>query len=140
MQQEICDRFFYYQVFAFYAHYRCRYQTSLKLNLKSYRYALIINDPLLKTLVLDLLAHNHVFIGSIYRGIHYFDEAQALAKILKNQSWFSAIEVSKLNYNSRFSMDPELDLKKIKSAFTKVKGIDNYSEGALLLSKTHLHS
>lgn len=132
------DRFFYYQALAFYAHFHCRYNTSLYFNNKSFQFSLKTNDPLWKTLAIDLLGHNNVYLGSIHRGTYYLEQAKDIAETLGNNSWVKATTVSLLNYSAKFTDNPKETISQIKKHLKSLKGVDNYSEGILLLALTHL--
>ncbi|MGE3609574.1 MAG: DeoR family transcriptional regulator [Bacteriovoracaceae bacterium] len=136
-----CDSesaYFYFQALAFYAHFHGRYRLSLSFTERSREQALMMDEVYWKILALDLLGHNLVQMGDIFQGLFYLEEAKSLAKLIGNNSVIAANEVSIASYKAQFSQTPEEDEKMLRKHLKTITGVDNYSEGLLLLSLAHL--
>jgi hypothetical protein len=132
------DKFFYYQALAFYSHFFCRYQKSLYFAQKSFEQTVLLKKSLWKIFSLDLIGHNHVALGQIYKGIHHLQEAKELARLLGNQSFVKATEISLLNYECHFSEKVLFHLRKVELKLKNLSSIDNYSKQVLLLTEAKL--
>jgi tetratricopeptide (TPR) repeat protein len=131
--------FFYYQALAIYSYYRSRYRVCLSFVKKSHSLSFNLEENFWKILAIDLLGHTLVQMGEVHNGISTLEDAHELAKQLGNKTFKEAGEISILNYKAYYSNEPKVLISTIEKKLRSIARNDNYSEGSLTLSLSHLH-
>jgi predicted DNA-binding transcriptional regulator len=132
-------KFFIYQSMAIYAYYKSRYRACLKIVKRSRAESLTLENAFWKVLAIDLLGHTHVMMGEVHKGISLLEEAHDLALTINNKAFLEATKISILNYQSQYTDEPQALISKIERKLKSIARQDNYSEGSLTLSLTHLY-
>ncbi|KYG70705.1 hypothetical protein AZI85_01880 [Bdellovibrio bacteriovorus] len=125
--------FYTYQGIAFYLYFTGQFFRSEKFATKALRLAVRAENPHIKVLAQDLLAHTLVQTGRVYSGLELLKEAHDIALRLGNDAFASATQVSILLYEATYGHRPESIVPDLEKCLNDLKPQDSYSKSNVVL-------